>query len=84
MMTVDEALSMVHGYNESCTLNEYYDAWQVLHDEDVALCESDQCFLEKLICDGVILTDENRDELGGQPVRGLSINVARILTGDME
>ena len=84
MMPIDEALAIAHGYNEFCTLNQYYDAWQTIYDEEVALCESDQYYLEKLICDGAILTPENFSELGGTPVRGTSINVARILTGDME
>ena len=35
------------------------------------MSESEYHYMHKLIADGAILTDENREELGGVPVRGM-------------
>ena len=85
MMTVIEAFHVIRGdLSDTATQEDVYNAWQLLYDEDVPLGDSDWYYQQKLIDDGVILTDRNRDELGGKPVRGTSINEARILSADIE
>ena len=77
--SLDEAYRVARGDTNS-TLEEYYLAWQHLSDYNADLCEADQYYLEKLICDGSVLTKENYDELGGVPyypvhAGGISINI---------
>ena len=85
MMTLNEAFHVIRGdVSFTMTLDDVYQAWQAIYDSDIPLGDSDWYYLQKLIDDGVILTDRNRDELGGQPVRGTSINEARILSADIE
>jgi len=64
------AKEIINGENPVADLNEYYEAWQTLSDIGAKLCESDELYLDKLICDGFVITEENYDELGGIPYRG--------------
>ena len=81
--TEDQARAIILGYNPIASVNEYYDAWQALYDLGAELCETDSLFMDKLICDGVVLTPENYDELGGVAVRGLSSRSAYLFAGDL-
>ena len=64
--SLEEAYRTARG-DTNCTLEEYYLAWQHLSDFNAPLCESDAAYLDKLICDGSVLTSENYEELGGVP-----------------
>ena len=64
--SLEEAYRCARG-DTNCTLEEYYLAWQHLYNMNAQLCEADQYYMEKLICDGSVLTKENYDELGGVP-----------------
>ena len=66
----DHAYSIARGYTKALDIEQYYQAWQYLYDHSVSLREPDKLYLEKLICDGVILTPENSEELEGRPYRG--------------
>ena len=57
-MNVKQAKSLAFGSKTSATLEEYYDAWQWLYDNDVELEEADLNYLDKLICDGVVIADK--------------------------
>ena len=81
--TEQEARSIIIGHNPVATVDEYYDAWQALYDLGADLCESDRYYLDKLICDGYVLTPENSEELGGKPVRGYSTRQAYLTAGDL-
>ena len=81
--TEDQARGIILGYNPVASVNEYYDAWQALYDLGADLSEPDQLLLDKLICDGVVLTPENYDELGGVAVRGYSSRAAYLFAGDL-
>ena len=81
--TEDQARAIILGYNPIASVNEYYDAWQALYDLEAPLCEADELFMDKLICDGVVLTPENYDELGGVAVRGYSSRQAYLYAGDL-
>ena len=70
--SVSHALGTATGSNKCHSLSEYYDAWQWLSDHKVELSEADAALMDKLICDGVIITEENKEELGGIPYRGIS------------
>ena len=64
-------VSVTHAYKKAmgtsqCTdIHEWVAAWQYLYDNNAQLSEPDELYMEKLICDGVILTPENYDELNG-------------------
>ena len=64
---VDHAYRIARGDTEALDLIQYYDAWQYLYDNNVTLSLSDREYLDKLICDGSVLTPENYKELGGVP-----------------
>ena len=64
------ALHIARGILPSESLEQWYQSWQYLSDNDCPLCESDKLYLDKLICDGCVLTDDNREELQGRPYRG--------------
>ena len=53
-MNTNEANLIAHGIKPAASLEEYYQAWQVLKNSNTFLCESDQYYIEKLLCDGVI------------------------------
>ena len=58
-MNVKQAKSLAFGTKASASLEEYYAAWQWLYDNDVELKQPDVNYLDKLICDGVVLPKEN-------------------------
>ena len=57
-MNVKEAKSLAFGSHPSTTLEEYYKAWQWLYDNKIELQESDENYMDKLICDGHITIDK--------------------------
>ena len=57
-MNVKEAKSLAFGSSPSTTLEQYYDAWQWLYDNKIELQESDENYMDKLICDGHITIDK--------------------------
>ncbi len=57
-MNIKEAKSVAFGSTAPNTLEEYYDAWQWLYDNHVALSEPDANYMDKLICDGIIRIDK--------------------------
>ena len=64
---VDHAYRIARGDTEALDLIQYYDAWQYLYDNNVTLSLSDELYMDKLICDGSVLTPENYEELEGNP-----------------
>lgn len=60
-MNLRDAKCIAYGSREAATLEQYYDAWQWLYDNQVTLSESDINYLDKLICDGVV-TPRSNDE----------------------
>ena len=77
---VDHAYRIARGDTEALDLIQYYDAWQYLYDNNVTLSLSDELYMDKLICDGSVLTPENYEELGGNPyypvhAGGLSLTI---------
>ena len=70
--SVSHALGKATGSNKCHSLSEYYDAWQWLYDHGVSLSKEESAHMDKLICDGVIITEQNKEELGGIPYRGIS------------
>ena len=54
-MNIKDAKSIAFGSRESATLDEFYDAWQWLYDNNVALSEPDENYMDKLICDGNVI-----------------------------
>ena len=65
--TVDSAKEVAFGILPAVSLVQYYEAWQYLYDSKTPLNESDSYYMDKLICDGSVLTTENYNELGGIP-----------------
>ena len=67
-------ISVTHAYKKAvgaaqCNdIHEWVAAWQYLYDNEAELSEADELYMDKLICDGVILTPENREELNGMNV----------------
>jgi len=57
-VNVKEAKAIAFGSRPSIDLNEYYDAWQWLYDNNVYLNVADAGYMEKLICDGHITIDK--------------------------
>ena len=57
-MNIREAKSIAFGSKPSKDLAEYYDAWQWLYDNRVALTQADAGYMDKLICDGHITIDK--------------------------
>jgi len=51
-MNVGSAKRVAFGSVPVETLEDYYQAWQWLYDNDVELKQSDIDYLDKLICDG--------------------------------
>lgn len=79
---ISHAKDIAFGMKPSASLDEYYDAWQYLYDNRAPLGAADANFMDKLICDGNIITPGNRNELGGNAVR-TSLNTARFLSEDV-
>lgn len=57
-MNIKLAKSLAFGSKPSADLDSYYAAWQYLYDNDVELSEPDLNYLDKLICDGVVIPKE--------------------------
>lgn len=53
-MNVKEAKSIAFGSKPSTDLDEYYMAWQWLHDNNIELKDADLMYIDKLICDGIV------------------------------
>ena len=71
--SVKEAFSVARGKYPAVDLEHYYAAWQYLYDNSVPLELSDALYMERLICDGAILTPSNSEELKGVPYRGAHV-----------
>ena len=67
-VSVTHAYKKAIGTSQCADIHEWVAAWQFLYDNEAELSEADELYMEKLICDGVILTPENRDELNGMNV----------------
>ena len=57
-MNVKQAKSIAFGSTASESLGEYYGAWQWLYDNNIDLKEPDLLYLDKLICDGIVIPRE--------------------------
>ena len=57
-MNVKQAKSIAFGSKPATDLDEYYAAWQWLHDNAVELSIADADYLDKLVCDGQITIDK--------------------------
>jgi hypothetical protein len=77
-MNTKEAMAVVTGKKTSVSVEHFYDCYQWLYDNNVELDLPEECMLDKLICDGVIVTEDN-------PVshRGISA-MAAVQLGDSE
>ena len=58
-MNVREAKTIAFGSRRAERLEVYYDAWQWLYDNEVMLGPEDELYLEKLICDGNVVPQED-------------------------
>ena len=58
-MEIKRAKMIAFGSTESCSLEEYYSAWQFLYDNEVQLSVDDILYLDKLICDGNVTPKED-------------------------
>ena len=54
-MNTGDAKRVAFGSIPAITLASYYDAWQWLYDHGIMLSESDMIYIDKLICDGVLV-----------------------------
>ena len=82
--SIQEARDIASGMKPSADLNEYYGAWQFLYDCNATLDSADHYHMQKLICDGNVLTPDNSEELNGNPVRGLSSRSDYLLTEEFD
>ena len=64
-VSVTHAYKKAVGTSQCADIHEWVAAWQYLYDNEAELSEADELYMDKLICDGVILTPENYDELNG-------------------
>ncbi len=80
--SIQQARSVAKGLTPSVSLNEYYGAWQFLYDCNAHLDSSDYYYMQKLICDGSVITSGNSEELNGNPSFGISAMGAMMLTED--
>ena len=69
-MNSKEAIAVVRGKKPTCSLDEYYDAYQWLYDNNVELELPEESMLDKLVCDGVIVTEENPVSIRGLTAMG--------------
>ena len=58
-MNVKQAKTIAFGSSPSVSLDEFYDAWQWLYDNQIELKEPDINYLDKLICDGIVVPRED-------------------------
>ena len=63
----DHAYRIARGDIQALDLIQYYESWQYLYDNNAPLSEEDAAYMDKLICDGSVLTPENYEELDGVP-----------------
>ena len=63
--SINDAKEVALGFIPAVTIAQYYDAWQYLYDTGAELSEPDIYYLDKLICDGTVITKDNYDELNG-------------------
>ena len=77
-MNTTEALKVVKGKKPACSVDHFYDCYQYLYDNNVELELPEECMLDKLICDGIIVTEENPVS-----VRGLSAMAAAQLNEEL-
>ena len=56
-VSVKEAKNIAFGSikNENISLLRYYSAWQYIYDKCIPLSEADYYYMEKLLCDGVLV-----------------------------
>ena len=57
-MNVKQAKSIAFGSSPSTSLDEFYNAWQWLYDNKIELKQPDINYLDKLICDGIVIPRE--------------------------
>ena len=67
-VSVTHAYKKAVGTSQTQDIHEWVAAWQYLYDNNASLSEPDRLYMDKLICDGVILTPENYDEMNGMNV----------------
>lgn len=60
-MNLKQAKCIAYGSRPAASLEEYYSAWQWLYDNQVELSESDYNYLDKLICDGIVIPNSNNE-----------------------
>jgi len=58
-VNIKQAKSLAFGSKPSASLDEFYNAWQWLYDNQVDLKGSDLGYLDKLICDGIIVARDD-------------------------
>ena len=58
-MNVKQAKSLAFGSSPSTSLDEFYNAWQWLYDNKIELKQPDINYLDKLICDGIVIPRED-------------------------
>ena len=58
-MNIKDAKAIAFGSRPSVDLDEYYGAWQWLYDNQIELKEPDINYLDKLICDGIVVPRED-------------------------
>ena len=58
-MNVKQAKSIAFGSSPSTSLDEFYNAWQWLYDNEIELKQPDINYLDKLICDGIVIPRED-------------------------
>ncbi|WVQ00160.1 hypothetical protein [Synechococcus phage MA01] len=71
-MNSKEAIAVVQGKKPSVSVDHFYDCYQWLYDNNVELDLPEQCMLDKLICDAVIVTEENPVSIRGLSAMGAS------------
>lgn len=71
-MNSKEAIAVVQGKKPSVSVDHFYDCYQYLYDNNVELDLPEQCMLDKLICDAVIVTEENPVSIRGLSAMGAS------------
>ena len=58
-MNTEEAIKVVKGKRPATSVDHFFDCYQWLYDNNVELELPEACMLDKLICDGVIVTEDN-------------------------
>jgi len=58
-MNTKEAITVVKGKRPAVSVDHFFDCYQWLYDNNIELDLPEECMLDKLICDGVIVTEDN-------------------------